>query len=448
MAGLFEYVVNKKMETTKNKFWGKYSELNTAMPPLPSEEAIHNYQLIKLRNSELAIAKAAEARMAKFKIISDIIINTDSNDVAQYENNRDKEIAEAIQNIFTNISEMRQTHKVRDINGNFKSKEQKIKDVEIMQNIMQNLLNELTRLQNTLNVQEVAYADNLENIKNALNALQGATGFYRADFKKFWKTLSQTQGDLLEELGTAWFNERIPKDLEVTMITTGNVAYYGNDHKGQLIMDMMTINMNAPEVIDNLNITYRIGSKGEEKTMPIKDFLQKLPQYNGSEKIILTDSGYNLLTNISVMNIQAKSGKKQLPWNMNKSTQVAISEYADDVTESGNLSVLQTFKLLHALDNEQPRDEWVLNEDSLGYYQALANYGLATVLYKVLHLDEVKGNQYLLTPDGFMTFSQRFLQLFEKNKGYVQLKGRVFDSGHFKGLENKYNVTVPQSLLS
>ena len=97
------------------------------------------------------------------------------------------------------------------------------------------------------------------------------------------------------------------------MITTGNVAYNGAAHRGQLIMDMMTINMDAPEILGNVQISYRIGSNGVEKSMPIQEFLEKLPQYNGSEKIILTDSGYELLTSISVLNIQAKSGKKQLP---------------------------------------------------------------------------------------------------------------------------------------
>ncbi len=155
------------------------------MPPVPSGEAIHNYQLIKLQQSEIAIAKAAEERAKKFKIISDVIINNDANAVGEYENTKDQEIAEAIKNIFSNISEMRETHKARDSSGNWKNKEQKIKDVEVMQNIMRELLIELNKLQKTLEIKEVAYADNLENIKNALDTLEGATGFQRSGFKKF-----------------------------------------------------------------------------------------------------------------------------------------------------------------------------------------------------------------------------------------------------------------------
>jgi hypothetical protein len=45
-------------------------------------------------------------------------------------------------------------------------------------------------------------------------------------------------------------------------------------------------------------------------------------------------------------------------------------------------------------------------KDSSDDYNALANYGLATVMNKVLHLS-TEGNQYVLTPYGFMTFSAR-----------------------------------------
>ena len=57
-------------------------------------------------------------------------------------------------------------------------------------------------------------------------------------------------------------------------------------------------------------------------------------------------------------------------------------------------------------------------------YNALANYGLATVLHKVLHLSE-KGNQYLLTPSGFISFPERLVQLFTSEKSAVKVRGAV-----------------------
>jgi len=46
--------------------------------------------------------------------------------------------------------------------------------------------------------------------------------------------------------------------------------------------------------------------------------------------------------------------------------------------------------LLRTLDDEEPEDVWVKNTSNI--YQAMANYGLATALGKVLHLEANIGN--------------------------------------------------------
>ena len=46
-------------------------------------------------------------------------------------------------------------------------------------------------------------------------------------------------------------------------------------------------------------------------------------------------------------------------------------------------------------------------------YTAMANYELAKSLSKVLHLSQM-ANQYVLTPNGFMPFVSRILELYEK----------------------------------
>ena len=46
-------------------------------------------------------------------------------------------------------------------------------------------------------------------------------------------------------------------------------------------------------------------------------------------------------------------------------------------------------------------------------YDAIANYGLATALVKTLHLDK-HGNQYLLTPSGFISYTERMTQLMKE----------------------------------
>ena len=124
---------------------------------------------------------------------------------------------------------------------------------------------------------------------------------------------------------------------------------------------------------------------------------------------------------MSALNIQAKSGKNQLPWNtLSKNTNISIGEF--DAVDGLELSVLRTFELLHALDQEKPKDQWVT--DNRLEYNALANYGLATVLSKILHLSE-RGNQYLLTPSGFITYPERLSQLFKTNSSVVKVRGDV-----------------------
>jgi len=52
---------------------------------------------------------------------------------------------------------------------------------------------------------------------------------------------------------------------------------------------------------------------------------------------------------------------------------------------------------------------------------------LATQLSKVLHLSQL-GNQYVLTPNGFMPFVTRIIELYEKagsGKYFFSFKGRI-----------------------
>ena len=135
-----------------------------------------------------------------------------------------------------------------------------------------------------------------------------------------------------------------------------------------------------------------------------------------SKQIVINDNTYDVLTRLQSLNIQAKSGKNQLPWNKNKTTSVSISEYGKD---NLSLSVKATFKLLTTLNSKEKQTQPWLIKDQSSDYNALANYGLATILFKVLHLSK-EGNQYLLTPYGFMTYSERMRQLL-KTENYIAL---------------------------
>jgi hypothetical protein len=98
---------------------------------------------------------------------------------------------------------------------------------------------------------------------------------------------------------------------------------------------------------------------------------------------------------LSALNIQAKAGINQLPWNQSKSTQVKIGQF--DNNDNLRVSTRHTFELLHELDQDPvpQKDIWVEDQDK--NYNLMADYGLATVLFKILHLEE-NGNDYILTP--------------------------------------------------
>lgn len=72
------------------------------------------------------------------------------------------------------------------------------------------------------------------------------------------------------------------------------------------------------------------------------------------------------------------------------------------------------------------------------YYQALANYGLGTVLYKVLSLSE-KENQYYLTTEGFVS-SVEWFQLKNAHQR------RIFQFKTMIAMDNNFSEKLPITL--
>lgn len=170
---------------------------------------IHEYQLNRIKAAEENIAKASAARSAKFNKISELILNNDQAAMWNYENQLDSAMGKAINAIFENIRDIRAEHNLysggKKADGTFASTEERKANVQRVQQMLVGLHRALTKLQNDLNVKEKAYEDNLNQILAGINALENATGsaFNRVAFQQFWNRLSNIQGDLLEELGTA-----------------------------------------------------------------------------------------------------------------------------------------------------------------------------------------------------------------------------------------------------
>lgn len=445
MTTLYEYVIQKQMQSNRTSFWGRYEELNKAIYPGPTAQMIHDYQLEKIKSAQKIVENAAAANAKEFQEISDLILNTNSGSVSEYENEQNQKIAQAIQNIFNNISEMRDVKKRQNIKKQqyLNATERKQQYLDMME-LLKQLYVELEDIKKTLNISAGVYEAQLRKVQNIINNLSNFKTINNKAFNQFWKNINSFQGDLLEELGTEWFNNRIPQDMNIQMVATGNVVLHtsGKDgrHSGQLISDLLALSVDAFD-LDEIEIEYTL--KGKKHKASLAHFISLLNNYTGSKKIVIEDNAYDTLLSLSKLNIQAKSGKKQLPWNINKSTAISINDF-EDKNVGGYISVWRTFNLLYSLDTEDPYDKWVENSDKDNYYQALANYGLATALWKVLHLDHKDGNQYLLTSKGFMTFSQRFCEMFGNTPStYAKLNSHVFSQGRLLPLDTLYNVSIP-----
>ena len=230
------------------------------------------------------------------------------------------------------------------------------------------------------------------------------------------KNLNQFQGELLEEIGTAWFNQRIPRELNLQAVTTAKVYKQGatKQGSGQLIQDMLIFSTDNTDILNDVQITYIIG-KDNKKTVSLGEFLNLLQNYSGSEQIKIDDEAYDMLVARSEMGIQAKSGKNQLPWNKNAQNKISISDFA--ARGRRNPTIAKAFLLLNELKQLTDRVQDVTDQPQL-----MANYGLATCFSKFMHLNAT-GNQYLLTPKGFMTYYDRIMELHNQYNSVFTLSG-------------------------
>ena len=77
------------------------------------------------------------------------------------------------------------------------------------------------------------------------------------------------------------------------------------------------LNMDKLDLLEDVQITFKhLNNQNVEisKTLNLKDFLKYMEKNSGStHHIRVDDYSYDVLTQLSALNIQAKSGKNQLP---------------------------------------------------------------------------------------------------------------------------------------
>lgn len=428
-------VVKKYPKKGKVPFWDKqngeyYSILNTVLPP--SDEMIQSFQMQKLQQiADAEIKKQIDAHGNVAAELSQLITSGTINSALQgYENEENTALDQVITNWISMLNE----------GYSYQGKESFTeKEYDKIQNYLQRITNELNKI-----IQMLQANNNkiLGSYLNELKALMDAANFSPANVTTWVHHMAHLKGDTVEQIGREWLVQKgVPN---IKSIVTGALEYRGTgySHQGQLIQDLMLIKTDTPDLLETVEISYTIAGspKDDIKTMSLGKFINMLNNLSKDAKhIMLTDKGYETLMEYSALNIQAKAGINQLPWNKNDSTSVSIADFTD---EAGGLSLSskRIFQLLQSLNSYDPAEpHWEL-KDTANAYQALANYGLATALAKVLHLEANLGNQYLLTPKGFISFPQRMKELFKEQRYKAYMQGNI-NLNDSLGKPHKVNIT-------
>lgn len=413
--GLYREVLYSRAPILKhhNNFYGEMEEYQSLSAPTPEEiykeqkRRLMEFQMLSFKNNNKTRA------INSFLQLNGVI--------ARSSNKYDQMVYERMNDIFQQINQMFQSGYVNKNTRN-RLNEDKNLEKEIISKliVLGRSLDDLRSQANMLI--SSSYIDNLNAI---IKSLPGA------DVDLVLRTLYQIKGDLLEEIGTEWYNNRIPQQLNTKAFSAGSIK----GKNGQLITDILVVDMDNIDLFSQ-ELSFKIGSNGEEQTLSLNEFLKKVESYSGSEQIIIGSEGEDLLQKISLIGVQAKSGINQLPWNTGSK-----NTYATIQGENNQFDIYCRF-LKHIEElrySEKWNGEKNIKKESPAY-KAMANYELAKSLSKVLHLSKM-ANQYVLTPNGFMPFVTRIMELYEKRKG-SQRDNYYFSFGGRVTLEKEKNILI------
>ncbi len=422
--------IRKDVFPNMDPFWGKYEMLNRSI--VPDQSMIQQFQLEKLQQFQKVMSDRVAHENAK---INALFINNKINSLPSVTKaDEEKKLDLSIQEIIKALNSTYNADKNKKRNNGVYNYQKLAQSLQWLLRCLQDL-NATVLATNANNVVPIpeSYIKTLKQTLAACNM----ESLDPTKIDEWFKNLNNFKGALVEDIGVSWLSAMdVPN---ITTINVGGLNYQGSGkygRKGQLIQDLMTLKASKVD-LGKIPITYKT-PEGKLVTSSIAQMLHKMENASSQHKqIVLEDSGYETLLQLSALNIQAKAGINQLPWNQSKSTQVKIGQF--DNNDNLRVSTRHTFELLHELDQDPvpQKDIWVEDQDK--NYNLMADYGLATVLFKILHLEE-NGNDYILTPQGFTTFTDRIKYLIDKKNSYVNIKEQVKISENTLG--ESYNVSM------
>lgn len=235
--------------------------------------------------------------------------------------------------------------------------------------------------------------------------------------------LNNIQGGLLEALGTEFLEQRVPQNIDVDSkaLNTGNLQARlksNSKYTSQIIQDIMILDMTQVDLNKDVQVSYTLNKK--KYTTSLSDFLNKIEKATNSQQFVLSDTTYELLESLSILNVQAKSGKNQPLWNINKMNQVKLEELTEGESAWGGLSGAVVFQILEELNEVsiQKGIPYIATPDN-GRYSEIANYALSSRLGQLLNFGVSQAqNQVLLTRKGFQPYLDAVLDQIGTS-GYI-----------------------------
>lgn len=421
MSVLAKMIVNENIPS-KDPFWNPasgvpdYASLDKVY--IPSTNEIRQFQIEKIQHfTNIALSE-------NFPDLDGLINGDYSSLISQYQLGEDAELNKRLESLFGRLTSASFSANITD-----QSKKSSWKSLTTK---LKNAVGDLEFLINRLNANNnLVLQKDLLKLRQAIAACEiQSTTLGEFDLHSFLSTLNIKKGDLLEELGVAFFKQLNLANTEsiklgsVYLKTSGTGEYAGR-HSGQLIQDLISYSVSSNENLELLESSVEWkGIDGKKYQGTLKDLFNAIEKANGqSKQIVIEDEAYSLIERLHSFNVQAKSGKNQLPWNKQSlHTQVSLAEMGP--VDKLGLSIQATFKLLQSLNDKEYEKMPYTIKDTSPAYNAIANYGLATVMNKVLSLS-AKENQYLLTPKGFMPFGQRVAELFQKEKNIALIQDGI-----------------------
>ena len=410
MGSKFARSVVMEQYINKDPFWNSvqhnenFEELNKVRTP--REEEIRKFQLEKIKSfQQIALSN-------KFAGMNNFAQGNFQELISKFESDETKEIDKAITNLVTRFNSVKYYTKGKDADSTRSEKEWH--NIQIR---LQNMIDALKNIINKVGESTPVLESELKNLQYLLDQAGMGNKGNIEEVRQFINKAHLKKGDLLEEIGVAWIRSLNVPEIESIRLGTvyeDTISKKTGKAEAWLIQDILAYDKEDTR-LDSITVEYRIAGKPEDgyQTCTLRKLFEIIENANEkSETVHITDNTLTAIMKLNSLAIQAKSGKDQLPWNVNARTSVSICDFSNE-TLGLALGINRTFQLLKQLNNlDNGTQPWLIKDTSEDY-QALANYGLATVMNKVLHLSE-RDNQYLLTAYGWKTYPERVEELFKK----------------------------------